>query len=232
MSTEPLLLIPGLNCTARLYSAQVAALGARRTVAVADHTGAATMADVATAILADAPPRFALAGLSMGGYIAFEMWRQAPSRVARLALLDTQARPDTEDAKEMRRRTIDVARDRFDTIPDLQIPRLLADESLANSAFTDVVRQMSAETGPDAFIRQMTAIIDRIDSRPTLSSISVPTLVLVGAGDKITPPDLAREMADGIAGAELVVIPGAGHLPTIEAPDAATEALKAWLART
>lgn len=231
MSTEPLLLIPGLNCTARLYSAQVAALGARRTVAVADHTGAATMSAIASAILADAPPRFALAGLSMGGYLAFEIWRQAPSRVSRLALLDTQARPDTEDAKEMRRRTIEVARERFDTIPDLQIPRLLADENLSRTAFTDVIRQMSDDTGPDAFIRQMTAIIDRVDSRPTLSSITVPTLVLVGAGDKITPPELAREMADGIAGADLVVVPSAGHLPTIEAPDAVSHALKAWLAR-
>lgn len=232
MSTEPLLLIPGLNCTARLYSGQVAALGARRAVMVADHTGADTMAAIAGLILANAPPRFALAGLSMGGYLAFEIWRQAPERVTRLALLDTQARPDTDEAKEMRWRTVDVARDRFEAIPDLQIPRLLADENLANTSLTDTIRQMSIETGQEAFIRQMKAIIHRVDSRPTLPSITVPTLVLVGAGDKITPPDLAIEMADGIEGAELVVLAGAGHLPTIEVPDAVTGALTRWLART
>lgn len=230
MANLPLLLIPGLNCTAALWLPQIAALGAGRMVAVADHTGAGGIARIAESILAAAPPRFALAGLSMGGYVAFEILRRAPERVARLALLDTQARPDGEEARAARRQQIEIAeRGGFPRIPDLQMPRLLSEAGRSDPRLVEIVRAMARATGAAAFVRQQTAIMDRPDSRPTLAAIACPTLVLVGAEDAITPVELAREMHDGIAGSRLVVVPGAGHLATLEAPDAVDAALADWL---
>ena len=228
--TLPLLMIPGLNCTAALWGPQLCTLGAGRMVAVADHTAHDAMADLAAAILADAPARFALAGLSMGGYLAFEILRQAPERVDRLALLDTQARADSPEAQELRRQQIAIAeRGGFARIPDLQVPKLLAARHHGDDALTGTVRAMASATGADAFVRQQTAILNRVDSRPGLAAIRCPTLVLVGSEDAITPPDLAREMRDGIAGSRLVVVEEAGHLSTLERPDAVTAALRDWL---
>src|SRR5450631_3128727 len=122
----PLVLVPGLLCSARLYAAQVAALWPFGQVAVADHRRDADMAAIAARILANAPPRFALAGLSMGGYIAFAMMRLAPERIVKLALLDTSARPDTADSKAGRNTQIAMAQSgRYGEIPDLSIPRYL-----------------------------------------------------------------------------------------------------------
>lgn len=230
MSEVPLLLVPGLNCTAALWSRQIEGLGARRTVVVADHTRFDLLQSIALEILSNAPPRFALAGLSMGGYIAFEILRRAPERVDRLALLDTQARADTEEARALRRQQIDIAaKGGFDRIPALQIPRLLADAHVDDPALVALVRRMAADTGAEAFVRQQTAIMNRPDSRPDLAGIRCPTLVLVGAEDKITPVDLAREMHEGIAGSRLDIVEGAGHLSTIERPDAVTAAMRDWL---
>ncbi|WP_261966805.1 alpha/beta hydrolase [Prosthecodimorpha staleyi] len=228
--TLPLLMIPGLNCTAALWAAQLCTLGAGRLVAVADHTAHDAMADLAAAILADAPPRFALAGLSMGGYLAFEILRQAPHRVDRLALLDTQARADSPEAQDLRRQQIAIAaRGGFARIPELQIPKLVAARHQGDAALTGIVRSMAMATGAEAFMRQQTAILNRIDSRSGLAAIRCPTLVLVGAEDVITPPDLAREMRDGIAGSRLVVVEEAGHLSTLEQPEAVSAALRDWL---
>lgn len=230
MTQRPLLLIPGLNCTAALWRDQVAALGAGRTVSVADHGRGSDLGTIAEAILAEAPPVFALAGLSMGGYVAFEILRRAPERVERLALLDTQAGPDGEEARVARLQQIEIARKGgFARIPDLQIPKLIAAANRDDPRLPEIVRAMAAATGADAYIRQQTAILNRPDSRPDLGRIACPTLVLVGAEDAITPPSAARVMHDGIAGSRLVVVPDCGHLSTIEAPDAVTAALRVWL---
>jgi pimeloyl-ACP methyl ester carboxylesterase len=226
----PLLLIPGLNCTASLWLPQIEAFGAGRAVQVADPAAADTIPAIAAAILADAPPRFALAGLSMGGYIALEILRTAPERVARLALLDTQARADTDEARAARRQQIEIAwNGGFDRIPDLQLPRLLAEPHRNDPRLVAIVRRMAAGVGRNGFIRQQSAIMHRPDSRPGLAAIRCPTLVLVGAEDVLTPPDLAREMHEAIPGSRLAVIPGSGHLSTIEAPEAVTAELAAWL---
>lgn len=232
MSRLPLVLVPGLNCSARLYAPQMPALWAASAgVSVADHRGAASVEEIAAAVLAAAPPRFALAGLSMGGYVAFEMWRRAPERIARLALLDTTARPDTEEGAANRRRLIGVAETGgFASIPPLQIPILLAPANRARADLVATVLAMAEETGAEAYVRQQRAIMARPDSRPTLATITCPTLVLVGAMDELTPPAVAAEIAAGISGARLVEVPGAGHLATLEAPDAVTVALRDWLA--
>jgi pimeloyl-ACP methyl ester carboxylesterase len=143
------------------------------------------MTAIAARILKDAPPRFALAGLSMGGYIAFAMLRLAPERIARLALLDTSARPDTPEQTAARKMQIAMAQaGRFGEIPDLSIPRFLHRNRQRDEKLTAIVRQMAKETGSDAFVRQQNAIMTRPDSRPLLASIACPTLVLSATATK------------------------------------------------
>lgn len=230
-STLPLLLVPGLLCSARLYVAQVAGLWPHGPVMVADHRRDADMGAIAARILAHAPPRFALAGLSMGGYVALAMMREASERVAKLALLDTSARPDTPEQSAARAKFISMAEaGKLAEVVDALTPRLLHKNRHNDEALVRTVRAMADETGAEAFGRQERAIMGRPDSRPLLASIRCPTLVLVGDGDELTPPALAQEMADGIAGARLVVVPDCGHLSTIERPDAVNAAMAAWLA--
>jgi pimeloyl-ACP methyl ester carboxylesterase len=222
------LLIPGLGCSARLYAEQIPELWRFGPVIVADHTGGESMAEIAERILADAPPRFALVGLSMGGYLAFEIVRRAPERIERLALLDTMARADPPDHSERRRRLIGLTRDgRFDDVPDLLLPLMFHRQT---DALRDLNRLMAQEVGPEAFVRQQTANIARPDSRPDLAGIRCPTLVLVGERDELMPPELSEEMAAVIPGARLVVVPDCGHLSTVERPREVTRALVEWRA--
>jgi pimeloyl-ACP methyl ester carboxylesterase/GNAT superfamily N-acetyltransferase len=225
----PILLVPGLLTSPRLFERQLPALWRLGPVTIADHTRDDTVAGIAGRILADAPPRFALAGLSMGGYLAFELLRQAPERVTRLALLDTNARPDTPEQTERRLGQIELARGgRFGEIADQQFPLLHHPSRHGDTAARALVRLMADETGPEAFIRQQQAIMNRPDSRPGLAAIGCPTLVLVGDADQLTPPAWSEEMAAGIPGARLVVVTGAGHLSTLDQPERVTEALVAW----
>ncbi|HEX5507975.1 MAG TPA: alpha/beta fold hydrolase [Pseudolabrys sp.] len=227
----PIVLIPGLTCTARLYAPQLPALWPFGPVTIADHRRHASMEKIAARILTDAPPTFALAGLSMGGYIAFAMLRLAPERIMRLALLDTSARADTAEQTAARKSQIAMAKEgRYAEIADLSMPRYLHASRQNDEALTKAVRQMAEETGAEAFVRQMTAIMTRPDSRPLLASVKCPTLVLVGDGDVATPPELSREIAAGINGARLCVISDCGHLSTLERPEAVNAALAEWLA--
>lgn len=226
----PTLLLPGLLVTARLYAAQIPALWQFGPVMVADHRRDDSIAAIARRVLEQAPPRFALMGLSMGGYIAFELLRQAPDRIERLALLDTTARPDTSEQSARRQALIELAHGgRFGEVADLLYPSLVAPDRINDQALREQVRAMAADTGADAFIRQQTAIMHRCDSRPDLAAIACPTLVLVGAADQLTPPDRAQEITAGIRGARLVVVPDSGHLSTLEQPDRVNAALVEWL---
>lgn len=226
----PLLLVPGLGCTARLYAPQVGALADVAEAQIVDHGRHDTIAEIATAALSAAPPRFALGGLSMGGYVAFEVMRQAPERILRLALLDTMARPDSPAIRERRLRQLALIGDgRYGEVTEALLPVLVHPDRLADAGLVAVVREMADDTGPERFARQMRAIMGRADSRPTLGSIRCPTLVLVGAKDALTPPEVAREMHEAIAGSRLVVVPDCGHLSTLERPEAVTAALRAWL---
>jgi pimeloyl-ACP methyl ester carboxylesterase len=229
---DPLVLVPGLLCTEALYTPQIAALAADgATVSVADHRADDTIAAIATRLLADAPGRFALAGLSMGGYIAMEVMRRAPDRVTRLMLLDTSARPDTATQTENRLRQIALAESgRFDQVAPALFPLFVHERRENDAALRQVVLDMARATGPEAFIRQQKAIMARPDSRPDLAAVACPTLVVVGAGDRLTPPDLAHEIRELVPGARLETIPGSGHLPTLETPDAVTALMQRWLA--
>jgi pimeloyl-ACP methyl ester carboxylesterase len=226
----PIVLVPGLNCSARLYAEQVPALWSFGPVTIADHRSDDSVAAIAAHILATAPPRFALAGLSMGGYIALGIMREAPQRVARLALLDTSARPDTAEQSERRRGLIALAEGgRFSEMADLLFPAFVHRNRQSDEALRAIVRTMATETGPQAFVRQQRAIMTRPDCRAQLASIRCPTLVLVGDGDELTPPMLSEELAAGIAGARLVRVPDCGHLSTLERPQAVNQALVQWL---
>jgi pimeloyl-ACP methyl ester carboxylesterase len=226
----PVVLIPGLACSPRLFSGQLPALWRFGPVIIADQRRGATMSEIAGNILEAAPAHFALAGLSMGGYIALEIMRQAPGRVLRLALLDTSARPDRPEQTERRNHQIAMAEaGRYGEIPDLLFPLLVHEKRHDDAALKHVVRAMATECGAEAFITQQLAIRDRPDARPGLRAIACPTLVLVGEADLLTPPELAHELAESIGGAQLVVIPDSGHLTTLEQPEAVTAALAEWL---
>ena len=226
----PIILVPGLNCSARLYAEQIPALWQFGPVTVADHRRDDSMAGLARRILAAAPPRFALAGLSMGGYVAFEIMRRAAERVAKLALLDTGAGAEVPERTEQRRPLLQLARQgRFPDITDNQFPLLVHRKRHGDAKLRATVRAMNEETGADAYLRQQQAIMTRPDSRPGLAAIACPTLVLVGDDDQLTPPALAHEMAAGIRGSRLVIVPDSGHLSTIEQPHAVTEALVDWM---
>lgn len=230
--TEPLLLLPGLLNDSDLWAQQIADLGDRTEVRVADTSSHDNLPDIARAILADAPPRFSLAGLSMGGYVAFEILRQASERVARLSLIDTTARPDTEDTQSRRRGLIELAqKGRFKGVTPQLLPNLMSRRHLENAALTQRVYDMAERVGRDGFIRQQHAIMARPDSRPLLPEIGAPTLVICGREDSLTPPDRAEEMAAGIPGADLLILGGAGHLTPIERPFAVSRALRGWLDR-
>jgi pimeloyl-ACP methyl ester carboxylesterase len=222
----PVVLIPGLVCTPRLYLEQISALWQFGPVTVADHTRDDSMSAIAQRILSLAPPRFALVGLSMGGYIAFEILRRAPERVVKLALLDTTARPDLPEQTEQRKLQIEMARDgRFDAIARLLFPRFVAASHQGDRTLQRIVRTMADDTGAEAFARQQTAIMNRVDSRPSLAAIACSTLVVVGEQDALTPPDRAAEIAAGIQGAQQVVVPDCGHLSTLEQPETLTRVL-------
>lgn len=228
---EPLVLIPGLNCTPALYAPQWPALASGRQILVADNTTDDTVTAMVERLLAVAPERFALCGLSMGGYIALEVMLRAPERVTRLALLDTTAKPPTPDTNLPREQMIALAeKGAFDNVVTVLWQKLVAPSRLADEALRLEVRGMAEAVGASGFIRQQRAIMGRSDARPVLGTISVPSLVVVGAEDAITPPDEAREIAGGIgAKARYLEVPGCGHLSTLEAPEVVTRALLDWL---
>jgi len=226
----PILLIPGLGGSPRIYAPVLDALWRFGPVTVANHARDDSIGAIARRILAEAPPRFALAGHSMGGYVAFEIMRQAPDRVAKLALVNTQARPDADEAKVRRRAQIArIEQGEFHGVLDDLYPGFVHPSRHGDATLRRLVHEMGDDVGAHGFIRQLTAIVARPDSRPTLATIRCPTLVLTGDSDNTLSNTLSREMADGIHGARLVVIPHCGHLPQVETPRETAAALTAWL---
>jgi pimeloyl-ACP methyl ester carboxylesterase len=199
-------------------------------VMLANHIRDDSLDAIARQILAEAPPRFALAGHSMGGYIAFEMMRQAPDRIIKLALINSQARPDTPEATARRRDQIARAQaGEYHAVLDDLFPGFVHPSRREDASLHRLVHDMGDDIGADAFVRQQIAIIGRPDSRPILALIRCPTLVLTGDEDNTIPNSLSNEMADGIRGAKLRILPDCGHLPQVEQPQATADALIEWL---
>jgi pimeloyl-ACP methyl ester carboxylesterase len=232
MSPVPTVLVPSLLGSPRLYAEQIPALWRFGPVTVASHYHDDSMAAIAERIVSAAPPRFALAGLSMGGYVAFEIMRQAGHRVTRLALLNTAPRSDRPD--QTRRRRDQISRTQAGHFSEVvgDLYRLWVRDAIrGNGALRQVIHQMADDTGPQAFVRQQIAIMNRPDSLADLAAIECPTLVMAGACDEITTPDQAAEMANVIPGARLVVVPDCGHLSALEQPAAVTRTLLSWLSQ-
>ncbi len=228
------LLLPGLLCDAELWLHQLSALAPVADCIVADLTLDDSLEAMAARALEGLPPRFSVAALSMGGYAAFELLRQAPDRVERLCLMDTSARPDTPEAARRRRglMTLVARGGRFRGVTPRLLAELLHPDNLSNAALAGLVADMSDRLGKAVYLRQQAVILARPDSRPDLPGIRVPTLVLVGEADRTTPHALSAEIAVGIPGAQLRIVPGAGHLPPLEQPVWVTDALLRWLGAT
>lgn len=228
----PLVLIPGLLCDERLWRHQVERLTDLAYPVIADVTKGASVSEMARAVFLAAPPagRFALAGLSMGGYVALEILRVAPERVAGLALLDTSARPDTTEQTAARRELIELSKTgRFEEIPRGLFQKIVHPSRLDDAELADVVFGMAEAVGPEAFARQEEAIIGRPDSREDLPKVACPTLVLCGREDALTPVHLHEEIASLIPDSRLCVIENCGHLSTLERPVEVSAALRDWL---
>lgn len=227
---EALMLLPGLLCDAALWRWQIEAFAPWRKVIVADLARDDALVGMAARTLETAPPRFALAALSMGGYVALEILRQAPERVTRVALLDTSARPDSPETAARRRGLVELAaRGRFRGVTPRLLPLLLHPDRLADAELTGTIMAMAERIGPEGYRRQQTAILGRADARGLLARVACPTLVLCGRQDAITPLDHSEEMAAAIPGARLVVLEECGHLSCLERPERVNAAMRDWL---
>jgi pimeloyl-ACP methyl ester carboxylesterase len=226
----PVLLIAGQLLTERLWSPQIAALADRFELIVADQSAHDTVGAMAAAILKDAPERFSIVGHAMGAFVAFEILRQAPSRIARLVLMSTLPSNDGP-AQTARRegylRLVEAGR--FGEVVEERLPLLLSPQRRSDAGLISAARAMAAATGPDAFLRQQRAIMSRPDSRPSLGAIACPTLILFGRQDGIVTLAHQEEMRHGIPGARLEILDDCGHLMTLEQPDRVNALLGEWL---
>ncbi|UCV08998.1 alpha/beta fold hydrolase [Dechloromonas denitrificans] len=225
-----ILLLPGLLNDASLFAEQMIALSALGSVQVGDLTRSDSIAELAADVLAGAPDgRLVLVGLSMGGYVAFEIMRTAPQRVAALVLMDTTARPDTPEASALREELIKLAETDLEAVTERLLARLSHPDLMNQPAVRGVIQSMASGLGKEVFIRQQRAIMSRPDSRPMLAGIACPTLVICGREDQITPPEMAEEIAAGIKQAELKIVEHCGHLATLDQPEQVSNLLLDWI---
>ena len=230
MARPTLVLLPGLLNTRRLYDRQIAALADLVDVVVPELWHHDSIGAMAQAALDAAPGRFALGGFSMGGYVCFEILRRQPERVERLALMDTQAVPDSPEASARRRGFIEQSRiGRFHGVQPSLLPSIVHRARLDDPSVVQPILEMSKEVGAQGFINSQTAMIARPDSRRMLVDIDVPTVVMVGRQDQATPLPRSQEMAADIANARLAIIEDCGHMSPLEKPDEVSAALRRWL---
>lgn len=225
---QPLVLVPGLSCDATLFAAQVSDLADVAQTSVGDTLKDDTIPAMAARILGEAPDRFALAGFSMGGYVAMEMLRQAPGRITRIAFLGTNAGPDSPDQRRLREAAITTARSRgYETVIRGSRSQLVHDDT--GHAIAEAVIAMALRVGLETYAEQLHAIMERPDSRGDLRAIEVPALVLCGAQDRMTPPHYSQEIAALVPHARLCAIDNCGHMAPMEKPGEVNAALRAWL---
>lgn len=217
---QPIVFIPGLLSDGALFDAQInACRAAGIDVQAIPSLGGETIAAIASDILAKAPPQFIMGGLSMGGYVAQEIMRQAPARISKLMLFNTSSRADTPEGHEKRSALIELAQiGRFKGVTPRLLPLLINKKHLQNEAMTKVIFEMAERVGRENFVKQQRAIMSRIDSRPSLAAIKVPTLILGGVDDQIAPIEHASEMAALIENSQFHALEDCGHLCTLEQP--------------
>ncbi|MFT4116981.1 alpha/beta fold hydrolase [Bradyrhizobium sp.] len=227
----PLILLPGLKSDHRVWQPQIDALGSRSDVIVpVASLDCESIAGMATAVLAGAPERFALAGCSMGGYVALQIMRLAPERVERLALVSTSARPENPATTPLRHAALALARrDGVGAMAAAGLGRDFHRAHRDDAGLAALMVAMAETVGLDIIERQMRAVIARPDARLVLASIRCPTAIVVGEQDQVTPPDCSRELVAAIAGSTLSMIPDCGHCASLETPGRVTAALQAWM---
>ena len=229
---EPLVFLPGMMCDARLFGPQIAELSADMAVTVAPVTNGERIEEIASGLLDLLPKRFALAGLSMGGIVAMELLRRAPDRITRIALMDTNPLAETPVVAASREPQIVKVRSGrlLEVMRDEMKPNYLAPGPHRGDVL-DLVMDMAETLGPEVFIRQSRALQRRRDQQAVLRKCRVPALILCGEHDQFCPVKRHTVMAELIPYAELVVLPDAGHLPTLEQPAETTAALRTWMAQ-
>jgi pimeloyl-ACP methyl ester carboxylesterase len=227
---DPLVLVPGHMTDGRIWRHQVAALSDRADVQIAGLGEHETLAEIAADILAAAPPLFALAGFSFGGYVALELMRQAPERVIRLALLGTSARADTPEQAARRKSNIASARNGgLSELTDQFLSRLGGPVTARQPALMDEIDAMVRSLPLSTYVSQQSAMLHRVDSRLTLSEIHCPTAVICGSGDVLLPPEHSLEITAGIPNAVFVPAFDAGHMCMLEQPAAVSSLLYYWM---
>lgn len=221
MEQIPLILGPGLMCDAALFEEQQMHFRQNRDVQVADFTCQSSIEAMALDLLDNAPTRFCYAGLSMGGIVGLELYRQAPERIAALALMNTTAEPDTQDKRGIRLRQIERARSgELETMVLEELkPNYLAEQSREDRALMGEIIAMANRLGVDVFERQARALMSRADSRATLGTIDCPVALIAGDQDVLCSPALHAKMHQAIPGSTLHILTDCGHLSTMEKPD-------------
>lgn len=226
---DPVVMVPGLGSDGAVWRRTIAALGPGFDCTIGDTLSDDSLPGMARRILAGAPARFALAGVSMGGMVALEILRAAPERVTRLALVDTNAAPDTLE-QTAHRRLVNAAVLASGDLVGLSKPAIRAMVSRdADASIHRELEEMTGRVGAETYVRQNEAVSRRDDLRPVLPTIAVPTMVVVGAQDTMTPPAWSQAIAEAVPGAVLHVIPDCGHLPPIERPEVTADLLRRWL---
>jgi pimeloyl-ACP methyl ester carboxylesterase len=230
MEKQNLVFVPGLLCDGAMWEHQSRYLSERADIKIADVTRSETMIGMAEAVLAMAPDTFALAGLSMGGYVSLEIMRRAPERVTKLALLDTSARSDTEEQTMRRHQMIQLTRDgRFNRVVSTLLFLIVHPDRMQDKQLCNCIKEMNRRMGPEIFVRHQAAIMGRPDSLNDLSTVKCPTLILCGRQDTLTPLEVHKEMSSGIPEARLAIIEDCGHMSPMERPQAVTALLRDWL---
>lgn len=226
----PIVFLPGMMCDARLFGPQIAAVSPSRAVHHAPLGNWDSMGDLAAEILSHAPPRFALAGLSMGGIVAMEVARQAPERLAGIALLDTNPLAEAEEVRAARGPQVErvMAGGLAEVMRNELMPNYLAGGSNRHDIL-DLCMDMALGLGPAVFRRQSQALRDRADRRETLLGLDIPALILCGRHDRLCPVSRHEMMADLMPHAAFEIVEEAGHLPTLECPDETNAVLLRWL---
>ena len=230
-----LLLLPGLVCDQTVWQPQIEALSGIAACSCPGWGLLDSLPKMADSVLQNAPDRFALAGHSMGGRVALEVYRRAPERVLRLALLDTgyQARPLGEAGeveKHKRYALYDIALSKGMRAMGMEwLPPMLHPARAHDKALVEKILAMIERKTPDIFEAQIRALLARPDASELLGQIHCPTLVLCGREDSWSPPDQHQRIAAAIPGSKLVVIPECGHMSTLERPAEVSEALGTWL---
>lgn len=226
-----LIMIPGLGSDFAVWQRTIDALGSCCDCTVGNTLSDDSLSGMAERILRDAPARFSLAGVSMGGMVALEIMRSAPERVARLALLDTNPCPDTPEqvAQRQRANAAVLASDNFEALAAGSLAYLIHPEASEDVRRTMI--EMSVRVGAETYARQNTAVMARADQRPNLSTIAVPTTIIYGAQDMLTPVALSEVLRRGIRNSDVHLVPDCGHLPPIEQPETVAGLLREWMGR-